>query len=82
MEIGQGKVYPGKEEEEGEEESSQGGRSRNGKGGRRWKGVKQNGRWERKMWRERERESDGQYGKEEEKNGFETKGRQFKLVEC
>lgn len=31
---------------------------------------------------ERERESDGQYGKEEEKNGFETKGRQFKLVEC
>lgn len=42
--------------------------------------MKQNGRWERKMWRERE--SDGQYGKEEEKNGFETKGRQFKLVEC
>lgn len=28
-----------------------------------------------------ERESDGQYGKKEE-NGFETKGRQFKLVEC
>lgn len=37
--------------------------------------------WERKMWRQREREREMANGKEEE-SGFETKGRQFKLAEC